>query len=109
MYRQILNKNSSVDKRDNDLILTACSKNPQVAVYFSGERTIRTRYKAREVRDVLLQNPNIKQVGRNPVTLQWFEPLKQSTITTDSNPTSLDHFTKDDQTSNEIENTQGVE
>ena len=108
---EILKKNPSVDKRVDDLILMACSQNPQVAAYFSGEKKIRTSYKAQTVRDILLQNPNVEQVGRNPVTLQWFEPLRQPTTTSDSNPaTSLDNYTnKDSQInspSNDIGNTQ---
>ena len=35
---EILKNNSSVDKRVDDLILIACSKNSQVAAYFSGEK-----------------------------------------------------------------------
>lgn len=74
---KILKENPFVDKRVDDLIIIACSKNSQVASYFSGEKKIKTSYKARAVRDILIQNPNIKQVGNNPITLQWFEKHKQ--------------------------------
>src|SRR6185312_4602570 len=56
---EILKNNPLVDKRIDDLIRTAYAKNPQVAAYFSGEITIKTSYKARKVRDILIQNPNI--------------------------------------------------
>lgn len=92
----ILKNNPSVDKRVDDLIVTARANNKQVAAYISGETKIKTSYKARAVRDILLQNQNIKQVGINPVTLQWFEPFN-STITsssiTNTYPNNLDHFT----------------
>src|SRR6185437_4347814 len=110
---EILKNNPLVDKRIDDLIRTAYAKNPQVAAYFSGEITIKTSYKARKVRDILIQNPNIKQVGKNPVTLQWFEPFKLTKITTtDANPINLDHYSKNNQTSpssNDIDNNQGDE
>jgi replicative DNA helicase Mcm len=109
---EILKNNYTVDKRVDDLIDTAIAKNLQVAAYFSGEKKIKTSYKARAVRDILLQNPNIKQIGKNPVTLQWFEPFKHLTTITDANPTNLDHYAKNDQItppSDGIESTQGDE
>ena len=83
-----------------------------MAAYFSGETKIKTSYKARAVRDILLQNPNIKQIGKNPVTLQWFKPFKYSTTITEANPTNLDHYAKNDQITlpcNGIESIQGDE
>lgn len=73
----ILKENPAVDKRMDELIQLACSKSLQVAAYFSGEKRIRTSYKARSVRDVLLQHPNIRRVGINPVILQWLETEQQ--------------------------------
>lgn len=66
-----------LERRIDELISLACSKNPQVASYFSGEKKLRTSYKARAVKDILIQNQNIKQVGSSPVTLQWFEKQKK--------------------------------
>jgi hypothetical protein len=69
----ILQESPLIERRIDELISLACSKNPQVASYFSGEKKLRTSYKARAVKDILIQNQNIKQVGSSPVTLQWLE------------------------------------
>jgi DNA replicative helicase MCM subunit Mcm2 (Cdc46/Mcm family) len=74
---EILQENPLVDKRIDDLVNIACSINPQVASYFSGEKKLRKSYKTRAVKDILIQNQNIKQVGNSPITLQWFEKIKQ--------------------------------
>ncbi|ALI35432.1 MCM2/3/5 family protein [Candidatus Nitrosocosmicus oleophilus] len=77
---EILQENPLIERRIDELISLACSKNPQVASYFSGEKKLRTSYKARAVKEILIQNQYIKQVGSSPVTLQWFEKqIKQQT------------------------------
>src|SRR4029453_5901771 len=60
----------------DELIKEVCEKNDHIARYLGfGHKSLQTAFnrKVRNVRDLLIKNPNIKRTNERPIVLEWFE------------------------------------
>ena len=56
----------------------ACQKNEQVRNYLGDKLNVKSNWKLRAVKDMLLNHPCIKQVNDRPILLLWFEDRSAS-------------------------------
>jgi len=56
----------------------ACQKNEQVRNYLGTKLNVKSNWKLRAVKDMLLNHPCIKQANDRPILLLWFEDRSAS-------------------------------